>query len=134
MTDSGFTIDVDQNQYLPEGGRDVSAVVTVTSGADVTIAAPGGGAGSAEIIIIDCSGSMDYPPTKMSQARAATAAAIDVVRDGGGVAVVAGTSTAWPGFPPDGSMPHAHPASQAAAQQAGRTPPPRGGTPRRHSL
>ena len=31
MTDSGFTVDVDQNQYLPEGGRDVSAVVTVAS-------------------------------------------------------------------------------------------------------
>ena len=58
MTDSGFTVDVDQNQYLPEGGRDVSAVVTVTSGADVAAAAPDGGAGSAEIIIIDCSGSM----------------------------------------------------------------------------
>ena len=61
MTDSGFTIDVDQNQYLPEGGRDVSAVATVSSGADVAIAAPGGGADSAEIIIIDCSGSMGRP-------------------------------------------------------------------------
>ncbi len=88
MTDSGFTVDVDQNQYLPEGGRDVSAVVTVSSGADVDLAAPGGGAGSAEIVIIDCSGSMDYPPTKMSQAKVATAAAIDVVRDGVGFAVV----------------------------------------------
>jgi hypothetical protein len=99
MTDSGFTVDVDQNQYLPEGGRDVSAVVTVTSGADVAIAAPGGGAGSAEIIIIDCSGSMDYPPTKMSQAKAATAAAIDVVRDGVGFAVV-GHQHCLAGVPP----------------------------------
>ena len=118
MTDSGFTIDVDQNQYLPEGGHEVSAVVTVTSGADVSVAAPGGSAGSAEIIIIDCSGSMDYPPTKMSQAKVATAAAIDVVRDGVGFAVVAGTSTAWPVFPPDGSMAVASPSSRAAAKQA----------------
>src|SRR3984893_18278519 len=118
MTDSGFTVDVDQNQYLPEGGRDVSAVVTVTSGAAVAVAAPSGGAGSAEIIIIDCSGSMDYPPTKMSQAKVATAAAIDVVRDGVGFAVVAGTSTAWPVFPPDGSMAVASAASRAAAKQA----------------
>ena len=44
MTDSGFTVNVDQNQYLPEGGRDVSAVVTVMSGANVAVAAPGGGA------------------------------------------------------------------------------------------
>jgi hypothetical protein len=118
MTDSGFTVDVDQNQYLPDGGRDVSAVVTVTSGSDVAVAAPSGGAGSAEIIIIDCSGSMDYPPTKMTQARAATAAAIDVVRDGVGFAVVAGTSTAWPVFPPDGSMAVASEASRAAAKRA----------------
>ena len=34
MTDSGFTVDVDQNQYLPEGGREVSAIVTVASAAD----------------------------------------------------------------------------------------------------
>src|SRR5215471_4955148 len=118
MTDSGFTVDVDQNQYLPEGGRDVSAVVTVTSGADVSVAAPGGSAGSAEIIIIDCSGSMDYPPTKMSQAKVATAAAIDVVRDGVGFAVVAGTSTAWPVFPPDGSMAVADASARSAAKQA----------------
>ena len=118
MTDSGFTVDVDQNQYLPEGGRDVSAVVTVTSGADVAVAAPAGGAGSAEIIIIDCSGSMDYPPTKMTQARAATAAAINVVRDGVGFAVIAGTSTAWPVFPPDGRMAVASASTRAAAKQA----------------
>jgi hypothetical protein len=118
MTDSGFTVDVDQNQYLPEDGREVSAVVTVTSGADVAVAVAPGGAGSAEIIIIDCSGSMDYPPTKMTQARAATAAAIDVVRDGVGFAVVAGTSTAWPVFPTDGRMAVASAATRAAAKQA----------------
>ena len=42
MTESGFTVDVDQNQYLPEGGRDVSAIVTVTSAADAAgLAGPG---------------------------------------------------------------------------------------------
>jgi hypothetical protein len=116
MTESGFTVDVDQNQYLPEGGRDVSAIVTVTSGADVGVVAAAGG--SAEIIIIDCSGSMEYPHTKIAEARAATAAAVDVVRDGVGFAVVAGTSTAWPVFPPDGSMAVASPATRGAAKQA----------------
>ncbi|CAM5261594.1 hypothetical protein SALBM135S_04636 [Streptomyces alboniger] len=32
--------------------------------------------------MVDCSGSMDYPPTKMRGARDATAAAIDALRDG----------------------------------------------------
>ncbi len=27
----GFTVDIDQNPYLPVGGRDVSAIVTVTA-------------------------------------------------------------------------------------------------------
>jgi hypothetical protein len=133
MTESGFTVDVDQNQYLPEGGRDVSAVVTVTSAANAAGPAPnarvgdpgngsaghdGAGHGSAEIIIVDCSGSMEYPHTKIVEARAATAAAVDVVRDGVGFAVVAGTSTAWAVFPPDGSMAIASAASRAAAKQA----------------
>ena len=42
MPESGFTIDVDQNQYLPEGGREVSAIVTVTSAADAAgLSGPG---------------------------------------------------------------------------------------------
>ncbi len=122
MTESGFTIDVDQNQFLPEGGRDVSAIVTVTSAADTTGfsgAGPAGGqTGSAEIIIIDCSGSMEYPPTKIAEARAATAAAIDVIRGGTWFAVIAGTNLAWPVFPTDGSMAVADPGSRAAARQA----------------
>src|SRR5260370_40399271 len=121
MTESGFTVDVDQNQYLPEGGREVSAVVTVTSASDaagVTPGAPAGSnpAGSAEIIIIDCSGSMDFPQTKMAEARAATAAAVDVVRDGVGFAGVAGTNTAWPGFPHHRGMAGARAAAGAGGQ------------------
>lgn len=100
----GFTVEIDQNPYLPVGGRDVSAIVTVTADetGDAPAAAPAGG--NAEIIIVDCSGSMDYPPTKMTEARAATAAAIDVIHDGTSFAVVAGTSTSWPVYPADGSM------------------------------
>jgi len=122
MTESGFTIDVDQNQYLPEGGREVSAIVTVTSGPDAAGVRGGGRAstaeGSAEIIIIDCSGSMEYPHTKIAEARRATAAAVDVVRDGVWFAVIAGTNLAWPVFPADGSMARADATSRAAARQA----------------
>jgi hypothetical protein len=121
MTESGFTVDVDQNEYLPEGGREVSAIVTVTSAADVagfSGHATGAETGSAEIIIIDCSGSMDYPHTKIAEARAATAAAVDVVRDGVLFAVIAGTDKARPVFPADGSMALADATTRAAAKRA----------------
>src|SRR6202050_1933315 len=119
MTESGFTVDVDQNQYLPEGGREVSAIVTVTSAADAAgLSGPGAPASSAEIIIIDCSGSMEYPHTKIAEARAATAAAVDVVRDGVLFAVIAGTNLAWPVFPADGGMARADASSRALAKQA----------------
>ena len=128
----GFTVDIDQNPYLPVGGRDVSAVVTVTAqpGDGAAAAAPAAGASgaSAEIIIIDCSGSMDYPPTKLSEARAATAAAVDVIRDGTWFAIVAGTSTAWPVYPTDGSMALAADGTRAAAKAALRQLRANGGT------
>ncbi len=118
----GFTVDVDQNPYLPEGGRDVSAVVTVTADAtgDTPSPSPGSGAaaGSAEIIIVDCSGSMDYPPDKMVQARAATAAAVEVITDGAWFAILAGTTRAWPVYPPNGSMALANQQTRAEAKRA----------------
>ncbi|CAM5467918.1 VWA domain-containing protein [Streptomyces tanashiensis] len=43
--------------------------------------------------MVDCSGSMDYPATKMRGAREATAAAVDTLRDGTHFALVAGTRT-----------------------------------------
>ena len=125
----GFTVDIDQNPYLPVGGSDVSAVVTVTAdatGAGPAAVAPDGG--SAEIVIIDCSGSMDYPPTKMTEARAATAAAVDVIRDGTWFAIVAGTSTAWPVYPADGSMAVAGERTRAEAKSALRRLRASGGT------
>src|SRR3984957_7924180 len=132
MPESGFTIDVDQNQYLPEGGREASAIVTVASAVDAAgltgpgpAGAPASGVpdgstpdGSAEIIIIDCSGSMEYPHSKIAEARAATAAAVDVVRDGVLFSVIAGTNMAWPVFPAEGTMARADASSRAAARQA----------------
>jgi len=125
----GFSVDIDQNPYLPVGGRDVSAIVTVTADAsgDAAPAAAQAG-GSAEIIIVDCSGSMDYPPTKLSEARAATAAAVDVIHDGTLFAIVAGTSTAWPVFPPDGTMAVAGQRTRAEAKAALRQLRANGGT------
>jgi hypothetical protein len=115
----GFTVQIDQNPYLPVGGRDVSAVVTVTADADGgTPLAQDSADGSAEIIIVDCSGSMDFPPEKILAARAATSAAVDVIRDGARFAIVAGTNTAWPVYPVDGSMAIADAQNRAEAKRA----------------
>jgi len=124
----GFTVEIDQNPYLPSGGRDVSAIVTVTADetGDTPVDMPSGG--NSEIIIIDCSGSMDYPPTKMTEARAATAAAIDVIHDGTSFAVVAGTSTSWPVYPSDGSMAVADDRTRSDAKAALRQLRASGGT------
>jgi hypothetical protein len=122
-----FTVDVYQNEYLPEGGREVNAVITVTAAGTLT-SAPIAATGSAEIIIIDCSGSMSSPPTKIAEARAATEAAVDVIRDGVAFAVIAGTEKAKAIFPADGSLAIADPQTREAAKQAVARLEPKGGT------
>ena len=110
-----FTIDVFQNEYLPPGGRDVNAIVTVTSGRQsAALDVPA----AAEIIILDCSGSMSDPADKMAEAKAATAAAIDALRDGVSFAVIAGNEKARPVYPPDASLAVATPQARDAARQA----------------
>ena len=108
-----FSVDVYQNAYLPEGGREVNAIVTVSATGGGTIggavAAPhlytaGQGPDAAVVVMVDCSGSMDYPPTKMRNARDATAAAIDTLRDGVRFAVVAGTHVAAEVYPGGGRL------------------------------
>jgi hypothetical protein len=98
-----FLVEVFQNQYLPLGTREVSAVVSVTA-TDVARMADAPAASAAEIIIVDCSGSMSAPKAKLIQARQATAAAIDVIRDGTAFAVIAGNHRARPIYPANGTL------------------------------
>ncbi|MFF5502268.1 VWA domain-containing protein [Streptomyces roseolus] len=115
-----FSVDVHQNEYLPVGGRDVDAVVTVTATGGGTSGARGvtSGGPAGVVIVVDCSGSMDYPPTKMEGARAATAAAIDTLRDGTSFAVVAGNHAAVPVYPDHGRLAVAGPRTRAEAKEA----------------
>ena len=76
---STFEVEVFQNEYLPSGGTEVNAIVTVSSAG---LAGAGEAPDAAEIVIVDCSGSMDVPRSKMHAARDATAVAIDCIRDG----------------------------------------------------
>lgn len=131
-----FSVDVYQNEYLPEGGREVNAVVTVTATGGGTIGSavaaphlysPGEGPSAAVVLMVDCSGSMDYPPTKMRNARDATAAAIDTLRDGVHFAVV-GTHLAREVYPGDGLLAVAGPDTREQAKQALRKLSAGGGT------
>jgi hypothetical protein len=130
MSEPDFTVDIYQNDYLPEGARDISAVITVTTAgtAGTAAAVPAAEANSAEIIIIDCSGSMLSPRSKMIEARAATAAAVDVIRDGVAFAVIAGTHQAAAIFPGDGTLAVAGPQTREEAKQAVARLQPGGGT------
>lgn len=80
------------------------------------------------VIMVDCSGSMDYPPTKMRNARDATAAAIDTLRDGVTFAVVAGTHQAKEVYPGNGRLATADAQTRAQAKEALRKLSAGGGT------
>ncbi|MFE6057860.1 VWA domain-containing protein [Streptomyces sp. NPDC056431] len=127
-----FSVDVYQNEFLPEGGRDVSAIVTVTStGGGTTGRQPLGAAGGGTagvVIMVDCSGSMDYPATKMRGAREATAAAVDTLRDGTAFAVVAGTHVAKEVYPGNGGLAVADARTRAEAKESLRRLSAGGGT------
>lgn len=94
-----FTAEVFQNEFLPLGGTDVHAVVAVTA------SGTGGAQASAtevgEIIIVDTSGSMENPGTKIRAAREAASVAVDGIADGTWFALVAGTEQARVAFPAD---------------------------------
>ncbi|MFF8651871.1 VWA domain-containing protein [Streptomyces griseoluteus] len=121
-----FSVDVYQNEYLPEGGREVNAIVTVTARGGTAPAGPG--ASAAVVLMVDCSGSMDYPPTKMRNAREATAAAVDTLRDGVHFGIVDGTHVAREVYPGGGRLAVADPTTRAQAKQALRRLGAGGGT------
>ncbi|MCL6287178.1 VWA domain-containing protein [Streptomyces sp. ID03-2B] len=136
-----FSVEVYQNEFLPEGGREVNAIVTVTStGGGTTGGIPLAGASAspayvpvrspdaAVVLMVDCSGSMDYPPTKMRNARDATAAAIDTLREGTRFAVVAGTHVAKDVYPGNGRLAVADAQTKAQAKDALRKLSAGGGT------
>ncbi|HZX57055.1 MAG TPA: hypothetical protein VFE86_20385, partial [Ilumatobacteraceae bacterium] len=65
-----FTAEVFQNEFLAEGATDVHAVVSVACTGAGTAGQSGHGE-AAEIIIVDTSGSMDMPTSKIVSARRA---------------------------------------------------------------
>lgn len=101
MSDSKapFAAEVFQNEYLAAGADTVDAIVTVTAEGSATVAPAA--AGHVELIIVDCSGSMDRN-RKIQAAREAAKVAIDCLDDGVEFAVLAGSNTARQVYPATG--------------------------------
>ncbi|MCU1374794.1 MAG: von Willebrand factor type [Actinomycetia bacterium] len=91
-----ITAEVFQNENLPDGGTDVHAVVAVTC---TDAGAAGQTASAAEIVIVDTSGSMSNPGTKIRAVRSAAQVALEEIVDGTEFAVIAGAGHGSVVFP-----------------------------------
>jgi hypothetical protein len=110
-----FRAETYQNEYLPAGGEEVNAIVTVTAGPGGTKAPD---APAAEIIIVDTSGSMEVPRAKFRAARLAASVAIDTLRDGTAFALIAGDDSVTQAFPGGSRLVAATPETRAAGKRA----------------
>jgi von Willebrand factor type A C-terminal domain/von Willebrand factor type A domain len=121
------TIEVFQNPYLPRSGTTVDVIVTVRAAGFVDTAcdvAPE----RAEVILVDCSGSMGKPWRKIRSARMATAAAIEALPDGTWFAIVRANHDAQVVYPRHGGLARKTPETMIAAHRALRLLWPEGGT------
>ena len=92
---TNFSAEVFQNEFLPSGGTDVDAIVTVTASGGRVASIP---QRVVEIIIIDTSGSMGVRH-KLESAKRATGAAIEAIRDGVEFAVIVGNGNGTQVYP-----------------------------------
>jgi von Willebrand factor type A C-terminal domain/von Willebrand factor type A domain len=109
-----YTAEAFQNEFLALGATEVNAIVTVSS-----TGGEGGRrtAGATEIIIVDCSGSMQAEG-RMVAARQAAKAAVNCIDDGVHFAIIAGVSTAQQLFPGPGQLAVSSPQTRAEAISA----------------
>lgn len=112
-----FSAAVYQNEFLPDGGTDVNAIVTINCVGAGTAGQSGSG-DAGEIIIVDTSGSMG--PATMAAAKDAAQAALAEIVDGTWFAVIAGADRAMLAYPAVSSGPgmvrmDAHARRQATA-------------------
>jgi len=91
-----FTAAVYQNEFLPDGGTDVNAIVTISCSGAGTAGQTGRGA-AGEIIIVDTSGSMGT--ATLEGAKQAAQTALAEIVDGTWFAVIAGSDRAYLAYP-----------------------------------
>jgi uncharacterized protein YegL len=110
-----FKAELYQNQYLPVGATVVDAVVTITASAP-SLRSGSGTPTAAQVIMVDCSGSM--AAAKIAAAKKATQTAIDTLRDGVAFGVVAGRINADMVYPPDETLVPANEQNRTQAKAA----------------
>ncbi|MEV0407447.1 vWA domain-containing protein [Actinoallomurus sp. NPDC050550] len=114
-----FRIEVFHNEYLPPGGDEVNAIITVTAetpggvGIGATAVAP---ERRAVVFLLGCAPSMDSG--RLSAAKEAVIAAIETLADGTRFAVIAGTGAATVVYPPDKALATASRATRGEAKTA----------------
>jgi hypothetical protein len=120
-----FVAETYQNEFLAVGATRVDALVSVSATGTGNIA---GGRESAELVIVDVSGSMNFPRTKIRSAIAATCEAIDCIRDDVLFGVIAGDDAARLVYPGGDKLVPASPTTRQAAKDAVRKLKANGGT------
>ena len=122
-----FQIECFQNEFLPEGGQVMHALLTVcASGTGTSASGPAPRADRTELLIVDTSGSMNGK--KLRSAKAATAAAVDCIPDGVGFGIITGNHEAALAYPLWGSAAVSSAQTRAEAKQAVQSFEARGGT------
>jgi von Willebrand factor type A domain/von Willebrand factor type A C-terminal domain len=90
------SLQLSQNKYLSPAESHLHTVLTVRAGGG---AQPEQARPAAEVLLVDCSSSMNWPQTKIANARRAAAAAIDLLHESTLFAIVEGTGNARVRYP-----------------------------------
>ncbi|HXT93598.1 MAG TPA: hypothetical protein VN714_30580 [Trebonia sp.] len=115
---SELTLEIIQQKYLPYRAGEMQAMIRVTAAVAGDEPAGPPSASGAEVIIVDCSGSMAHPRPKLLAARRAACAALDAMRDGTEFAVLSGRLEATMVYPHRLGLVTATEETRAAAKQA----------------
>jgi len=116
MTDTGFRIDVDHNEFMGVGDTTVDAIVTITSSENAAPPSRVTDTGLAQVIMVDCSGSM--MGSRIAEAKRATRAVIQNLPDGTRFAVISGAAIALMVYPTAETTAVANPQTRAEAARA----------------
>ncbi|MED7947870.1 vWA domain-containing protein [Streptomyces sp. BE303] len=113
------TLEASYDRYRSLDEREVHVYLSVAASTAADLrASPPGDARFAEVILLDQSGSMSDPRTKLQRAKEASCAAIDTLREGTRFAVVAGTHQATMIYPRESFLAPANAVTRAEARQA----------------